>query len=442
MAKNEESSKKRPPNFRLEIPGDGEFRNSIQEGLHEDLDGINILTDARHGWRKSAKDTSVVAIGHRRNNKSDDLWHSIKALKKSLKNISSGSKKSEGFTWSEQLVDRTEPIATHIHWAVRHCDGNPQKLRECIENVIPHYENSHEKCHPESRRRKDENYEPSRVVLTILLLSVSSAVSVNPWGCTTDSLSDLERRFNNLEQRLEVQEKLNTEQEKVIEISKVKNKKLEEAVQTFTATMENKEKNDNRPKFALGSKTTMQNKTATDFGLNSSNSERSPSISDAPSSKINCCEEELLNLKYKIRKGRSITGGVAFHSYLSHNEVNPGSHQTIIFDNVITNIGGNYNQHSGDFICPEDGVYTFFWTLFCSRGGYVYSQIVVNSNSVGALFCSGQGADEIRATTGVVVVEINLGDVVYIRTHPTNGIAGIIYSHPTYRSSFSGWKLF
>ena len=31
-------------------------------GSYEDVDGIDIMTDARHGWRKNGKDTSVVAI--------------------------------------------------------------------------------------------------------------------------------------------------------------------------------------------------------------------------------------------------------------------------------------------------------------------------------------------------------------------------------------------
>jgi diacylglycerol kinase len=32
---------------------------------YEDLETIDIMTDARHGWRKNAKDTSVVAIGEK-----------------------------------------------------------------------------------------------------------------------------------------------------------------------------------------------------------------------------------------------------------------------------------------------------------------------------------------------------------------------------------------
>ena len=45
-----------------------ESENSIQVAIneeiasYEELDGINIMTDARHGWRKNSKDTSVVAL--------------------------------------------------------------------------------------------------------------------------------------------------------------------------------------------------------------------------------------------------------------------------------------------------------------------------------------------------------------------------------------------
>ena len=163
-------------------------------GMYEELDGIDIMTDARHGWRKNAKDTSVVAIGekthkvlqcqhvtkaddavsqrhemkgtseiyryfeaknttikvhtHDRNmavNKfvktsgytlnQNDSWHGVKSMKKALKSISSGPKYKEGSTWSEQLLDKEEPVATHVHWALRNCEQNPQKLQSQLSNT-------------------------------------------------------------------------------------------------------------------------------------------------------------------------------------------------------------------------------------------------------------------------------------------------------------------
>ena len=34
-------------------------------GMYEDVDGINIITDARHGWRKNSNDTSVVSTSQK-----------------------------------------------------------------------------------------------------------------------------------------------------------------------------------------------------------------------------------------------------------------------------------------------------------------------------------------------------------------------------------------
>ena len=57
-------------------------------------------------------------------------------------------------------------MATHCHWAVRNCGGDPEKLKQLLVNVVDHYRNNHEKCHESSRCKKDSNYEPSRQVLT------------------------------------------------------------------------------------------------------------------------------------------------------------------------------------------------------------------------------------------------------------------------------------
>jgi hypothetical protein len=45
----------------------------------------------------------------------NDLWHAVKAIKKAITNVSKGPKYSHGITWSEQLADKREPIATHIN---------------------------------------------------------------------------------------------------------------------------------------------------------------------------------------------------------------------------------------------------------------------------------------------------------------------------------------
>ncbi|CAG2202776.1 unnamed protein product [Mytilus edulis] len=203
--------------------------NAINDEIssYDDLDGINIMTDARHGWRKNAKDTTVVALGekthkvmdcehitksqdkvaqrherlgtqiiyenlenknvsikihaHDRNlavNKfvrdtqftvnQNDLWHAVKAVKKAVTKISKGTKRSEGISWSVQLGDKVEPIATHINWAVRNCEQNSLKLKESLDNIVNHYCDNHENCHHSSRCRFDSNYEPSRTVLTNL----------------------------------------------------------------------------------------------------------------------------------------------------------------------------------------------------------------------------------------------------------------------------------
>ncbi|CAC5390215.1 unnamed protein product [Mytilus coruscus] len=168
---------------------------------------IDILIDARHGWRKNTKDASIVAIGEKTHKvlscqhvtKADDVasqrherigtdrvnlsinkyireetdainqndtWHCVKAVKTALKKVAAGTAKSERKTWSFQLNDKVEPVSTHIHWAIRNCNNDPEKLKSSILNVVDHYKNRHLSSDPSSRCKYDKNYEPSRIVLT------------------------------------------------------------------------------------------------------------------------------------------------------------------------------------------------------------------------------------------------------------------------------------
>ncbi|CAC5381790.1 unnamed protein product [Mytilus coruscus] len=172
-------------------------------GMYDDLTGIDIMTDARHGWRKNAKDSSVVAIGkkihkilkcehitksddsvsqrhekmgtqliyqyleeqdvqvnvhsHDRNlsinklvkNKGiitnqNDPWHAIKKVKVAMKKVSAGPKYLKEKSWSAQLEDKVESVATHFHWAVRNCEENPKELKDALLNIVEHYKNNHQ----------------------------------------------------------------------------------------------------------------------------------------------------------------------------------------------------------------------------------------------------------------------------------------------------------
>ena len=144
-----------------------------------------------------------------------------------------------------------------------------------------------------------------------------------------------------------------------------------------------------------------------------------------------------------ILSPRAVSDGAAFSAYVSVAETIISEDHTINFDTTITNFGNHYNTFSGIFTASQHGVYVFTWNLYCGgNGGFIYSQLVVNSDVVGAMVTDARGTDYARTTTGVVVVEINNGDIVFVRIHPTNLHNFNLFSHTDFRSTFSGWKLY
>lgn len=186
---------------------------------------INIKTDARHGHRRNAKDTSVVALGEATNKvlchihvtKADDpvsqrhetlgtrkiyqfldsknvsvkihthdmswgvtgflktrpevtdqfeKWHGTKALKKNVSKVSKGPLRSMGSTWHPELEDKVQPMGTHAYYAIDKCNGDAEKLKSTLLNAVQHYKGDHDDCPLASRCNRDPNYEPSRVAIT------------------------------------------------------------------------------------------------------------------------------------------------------------------------------------------------------------------------------------------------------------------------------------
>lgn len=223
---------------------EAETTASVQDALLEEIastamtvetdeevfDGIGIVTDARHCWRKNAKFSDVVCMGekthkvlkvetisrmedpcsqrhelagvrkiydyfdkedcpvklhaHDRNNSITkfvkeqrsptenalDTWHMTKNIAKISKKITTGRKELLGKTWHPELSDKAASIKTHVYWCMKNCKGNYTKLRKSILNLVKHYQGNHLNCFETSRcRGSDANlspYEPSKCEIT------------------------------------------------------------------------------------------------------------------------------------------------------------------------------------------------------------------------------------------------------------------------------------
>ena len=115
------------------------------------------------------------------------------------------------------------------------------------------------------------------------------------------------------------------------------------------------------------------------------------------------------------------------------------SHNTkIIFDDLVTNVGGAYDRSTGTFTCPSPGVYVFTWTVTTEEEKYCQARLHINGSrrlleayaNLDAV--SGQARSQ---STMVETVRLSAGDTVWVRTDYCTNLWGLRYN------AFSGWKL-
>ncbi|XP_062581473.1 uncharacterized protein LOC134243252 [Saccostrea cucullata] len=130
---------------------------------------------------------------------------------------------------------------------------------------------------------------------------------------------------------------------------------------------------------------------------------------------------------------------VAFYAYLSKDVRSPGPNHILTFDNVITNTGNAYHSHAGTFIVPRSGLYVLTWTIRIYGANYHSTELMVNNNAVGSTYLIPANIID-GSVTGTVVVHVDQGDDVLVRTRDSYNV-GNIMSDLVGRSSFAGWSL-
>nr|XP_034307456.1 complement C1q tumor necrosis factor-related protein 2-like isoform X2 [Crassostrea gigas] len=128
---------------------------------------------------------------------------------------------------------------------------------------------------------------------------------------------------------------------------------------------------------------------------------------------------------------------IAFQSSLTKQLENMKNQETVIFDKVSLNEGNAYDNSSGIFTAPLNGIYSFTWSIVTKAGKYFVSEIVRNGQKVVYNHSDGRGHNEWSMSTAQANIKMKKGDKVWIRTLSAWGQ----YAQGGDWCSFSGVKL-
>ncbi|XP_045176918.2 complement C1q-like protein 4 [Mercenaria mercenaria] len=120
------------------------------------------------------------------------------------------------------------------------------------------------------------------------------------------------------------------------------------------------------------------------------------------------------------RYSRALNGSaeyarISFTAILNHDVNDPNQHQTIKFNQVITNEGNGYDIHTGVFACPESGMYLL--SVFAGErgiGGGAWVSIRVNSVAVVEAVVETFHDKQDLQGGNVVLKRLNKGDTVWV----------------------------
>ena len=136
-----------------------------------------------------------------------------------------------------------------------------------------------------------------------------------------------------------------------------------------------------------------------------------------------------------------MTQKIGFYAYIDHNEI-MGKHKVMAFNVAKTNIGQGYLTHSGVFVAPVSGLFGFSCSLYPSDQSGGSFHMFANDDAVATMFVdSDSGNWDLSASSTTVVLSLNQGDEVYVRSDGTYTNLKTIEGSQYAKSSFSGWLI-
>uniref|UniRef100_A0A8W8I9T9 C1q domain-containing protein n=1 Tax=Magallana gigas TaxID=29159 RepID=A0A8W8I9T9_MAGGI len=150
---------------------------------------------------------------------------------------------------------------------------------------------------------------------------------------------------------------------------------------------------------------------------------------------IHCCDGDLCNSDCSTASNATVNNvnKPAMPDYVAFHAVaySPTNNAVVIFDHVITNVGGGYDNTTGVFTVPTPGLYVFSWTIE-TYGQRTEAVLLVNGVQQ-ALSRADQASSYYDTTTSFAVLKLSLGDEVKVKVTKGNALAK--------HTLFSGWKI-
>ncbi|KAK2897448.1 uncharacterized protein [Channa argus] len=151
-------------------------------------------------------------------------------------------------------------------------------------------------------------------------------------------------------------------------------------------------------------------------------------------------QQEAQEVKIQELQNANRVGKVAFStSLLASGEGNTSSDEfvSLLFSNVITNIGNHYNPNTGHFTAPARGVYYFTFTGFTAHTeSAMRLRLVKNGNLIVFAGDCATSTDSEDNASNAAVLHLELGDVVAVQR------AGTVWDDQYHRTTFGGFLLF
>ena len=105
-------------------------------------------------------------------------------------------------------------------------------------------------------------------------------------------------------------------------------------------------------------------------------------------------------------------------SYIDHFVYHLGIDQSLIFNRVLFNDGGAYNNASGIFTCPVSGVYLFFFEVGSGTQRQIVAKLVANNvNQVDAIADSEYHTSHEAQGSNMAILRLGQGTHVWVENY-------------------------